>query len=310
MVKIAIAGGAGGVGSSLAFNLLLAREGDEVVLIDPREALVESHVMDLEQLLELEPGSTVRGGDLDDAVDADVLVISAGVPNRQTTSRGVYLVDNGRIVDEIAGAVPAGRSRIAIVVTNPVDPLVVRFRERTGMDRRRVLGYTVNDSLRLRTGISERLGVSAASVDAWSLGEHGDGHVPVFSRVAVGGEPAILTARDQDGAEAFLDGWFRRHVALDADRTSTWTSGRGVSRMIAALRNGGRERWPASIVLDGEYGIHGVAVSVPVRLGPGGAEEIEEWKLEPREQAGLEEAAGLVRSAVETLEGALVGERR
>jgi malate dehydrogenase len=309
-VKIAIAGGAGGVGSSLAFNLLLAQESDEIVLIDPNESLVESHVMDLEQLIELEPGSTVRGGDLDDASDADVLVISAAVPLTLAKSRGAYLVDNGRIVEVIASAVPLGWSGVAIMVTNPVDPLVVRFRERTGMERRRVLGYTLNDSLRLRTGISERLGVAAGSVLAWSIGEHGDGHVPVFSQVAVGGEPAILTTRDEQGAEAFLDGWFRRHVALDAGRTSTWTSGRGVSRMIAALRNGGGERWPASLVLDGEYGIHGVAVSVPVRLGSGGAEEIEEWKLEPREQARLEEAAGLVRSAVETLEGALVGERR
>lgn len=305
-MKIAIVGGAGGVGSSLAFNLLLARIGAEVVLIDPRIDHVRSHVMDLEQVLELCPGSTVRGGELDEIGAADVLVITAAVPLTMAATRQAYLLDNGRIVDEIAAGVPPGWDGVALMVTNPVDPLVLRFQRRTLLDRRRVLGYTLNDSLRLRTGASARLGVPAGAVEAWSLGEHGVGHVPVFSRLRVGSKPRALSVEDEAAAAGFLQTWFGRHVALDAGRTSTWTTGLGLTRMIAAIREGGDECWPASVVLDGEYGLDGVALSVPVRLGAAGATRIEEWRLHPRELEGLHRAAATVLAADNALREQLV----
>jgi malate dehydrogenase len=305
-VKIAIVGGAGGVGSSLAFNLLLARIGAEVVLIDPRIDHVQSHVMDLEQVLELCPGSTLRGGELDEIASAEVLVITAAVPLTLAATRRAYLLDNGRIVDEIAAAVPPGWDGVALMVTNPVDPLVLRFQRRTLLDRRRVLGYTLNDSLRLRTGASGRLGLPAGAVEAWSLGEHGEGHVPVFSRLRIGSEPRSLSGEDEAAAAGFLRTWFGRHVALDAGRTSTWTTGLGLTRMIAAIREGGDECWPASVVLEGEYGLEGVALTVPVRLGAGGATGIEEWKLGPSELEGLHRAAAAVRAAESALREELV----
>lgn len=308
-MKIAIVGGGGGVGSSLAFNVLLAREGDEVVLIDPRGELVQSHVMDLEQVLELSPGTTVRGGRLGEIEDADVLVITAAVPLTQADTRGAYLVDNGRIVDEVAAAVRPGWAGVALMVTNPVDPLVLRFQRRTLLDRRRVLGYTLNDSLRLRTGIAGRLGLAAGSVEGWSLGEHGDGHVPLFSRVRVDGEPRPLSSEDEAEVTEYLRTWFRRHVELDAGRTSTWTTGCGLMLMISALRDGGEECWPASIVLDGEYGLSDVALTVPLRLGLAGATQIDEWELEPRELEALRRAAAVVRHAAGSLEAELAGER-
>jgi malate dehydrogenase len=223
-------------------------------------------------------------------------------------TRQAYLLDNGRIVDEIAAAVPAGWDGVALMVTNPVDPLVLRFQRRTLLDRRRVLGYTLNDSLRLRTGASGRLGLAAGAVEAWSLGEHGEGHVPVFSRLRVDGEPRSLSEEDATAAGRFLRAWFGRHVALDAGRTSTWTTGLGLARMIAAVREGNDECWPVSVVLEGEYGLDGVALSVPVRLGRGGATRIEEWELDPRELEGLQRAAEAVRAAESALQEGLTEE--
>jgi malate dehydrogenase len=179
---------------------------------------------------------------------------------------------------------------VVIIVTNPVDPLTARLASRLG-DRRRVLGYTLNDSLRLRTAIGDARGVPASEVEAWVLGEHGDRAVPIFSRVRVGAEPVTLSASERGAASEFLRRWYRRHVALDSGRSSTWTSGAGVASMIAALAGGAGDPWVASVLLDGEYGLSGVAVGVPVVLGPRGVERVVEWELSPAELAALRDAA-------------------
>jgi malate/lactate dehydrogenase len=295
-VKVTIVGGAGGVGASTAFNLALMRGGHEVVIADNRPEMITSHVMDLEQVLEQAPGCSVRGGDLDDVPASDVVVLLSATPLTVGTSRLEYLGKNAAIAGELADAFPAGWGGIVLVVTNPVDPLVTRLQARTGFDRRRVLGYTLNDSLRLRTGLARALGTAPGGVEAWSLGEHGDMSVPLYSRVRVDGELVVPTAGQRAIAEDYLRNWYVRHVALDSGRSSTWTSGLGVARMITALGGTG-ELWPASLVLDGEYGVSGVAVTVPVTLGPGGAEQIHEWDLAGEEREALHASAEFVRLA-------------
>jgi len=299
-VKVTIVGGAGGVGASTAFNLVLLRGGHEIVLVDSRPEMVTSHVMDLEQVLEQSPGSSVRGGEPGDVRDSDVVVLLSSTPLTAGTPRIEYLAGNALIADELADGLPAGWNGAIVVVTNPVDPLVTRLQRRTGLDRRRVLGYTVNDSLRLRTGFAKALGVPPGSVEAWVLGEHGDESVPLFDRVAVNGAPVHPTPAQAAAAEEYYRSWYPIHVALDSGRSSTWTSGLGVARMVAALGGAG-ELWPASVVLEGEYGIDGVAVTVPVTIGHGGAAEIREWELEPAELQALRASAEFVRTAVDSI---------
>lgn len=299
-MKVTIVGGAGGVGASVAFNLVLMQGGHDVVLVDTRPAMITSQVMDLEQVLELSPGSTVRAGDADDANDADVLVLLSASPLTVGTSRLEYLAGNARIVDETGETLRDGWAGVVIVVTNPVDPLVTRLWQRTGLDRGRILGYTINDSLRLRTGLAKALGVRPGSVDAWVVGEHGDSSVPLFDRVTVDGAPVHPTGEQRAAAEEYFRNWYVRHVALDSGRSSTWTSGLGVARMVSAL-DGEGELWPASIVLEGEYGIEGVAVTAPVTIGKGGVVHVHEWELAPDDLAALHASARLVRSAVESV---------
>ena len=301
-VKVTIVGGAGGVGASTAFNLMLMRGGHEIVLVDARPEMITSHVMDLEQTLELSPGCAVRGGDESDVRDAGVVVLLSATPLTVGTSRLEYLTKNALIADELADLLESGWAGVVVVVTNPVDPLVTRLQRRTGLDRRRILGYTLNDSLRLRTGLAKALGVPAGSVEAWVIGEHGDLSVPLFDRVDVDGEHVRPTVEQAASAEEYLRTWYVRHVALDSGRSSTWTSGLGVARMVAAL-DGDGELWPASVVLDGEYGIEGVAVTVPVAIGRGGAEQIHEWELGPDDLDALRASAELVRAAAESIDG-------
>jgi malate/lactate dehydrogenase len=302
-VNVTIVGGGGGVGSATAFSLLLLEDAHDVVIVDRRPEMVASHVMDLEQVLEQGCTGTVRGGELGDIADADVVVISASAPLTVSATRLVYLLDNARIVEEIGRAIAARGRRDAVVllVTNPVDPLCTMLQRVTGLDRHRVLGYTYNDSLRFRTGIAESLGARPGSTRAWVVGEHGDGLVTLADRVDVDGDDVQLTEEQRSRAEGFLRTWYARHVSLDSGRSSTWTSGLGVARMVQAIARDTGETWPASAVLAGEYGIEGVAVGVPLALGREGARHILEWPLAPDELAALRRSADLVREAAERI---------
>jgi malate/lactate dehydrogenase len=259
-------------------------------VIDRRPQKVLSHVMDLEQVLGLGGGRSVRAGEYDDLDQADVVVVCAAEPLTENTSRSVYLEGNARIVAAIAERLQ-GWDGVLIMVTNPVDALCSRL----DGDRRKVLGYGLNDSLRLRTAIAQARGVAAERVDAWMLGEHGDAGVPVFSRVRIDGEPVTLSAEERATAHEFVRTWYRRHVALDSRRSSTWTTGAGVAHMIGALGAGGDT--VASVRLTGEYGIEGVSLGVPVTLGPGGVQAIHEWELTGEELAALHRAAEVILRA-------------
>jgi malate dehydrogenase len=294
--RVAIVGGGGGVGASAAFNLLLRPEPYAVTLVDAARHMAISHEMDLQHVIGLGATGSVSVGDVDAIPAADVVVMCASVPLTVNRSRSVYLDGNVGILDELAEAL-AGWDGVLVLVTNPVDPLATWLVRRTGLPRERVLGYTLNDSVRLRCAIADRLGVPRTAVDAWMVGEHGEGAVPLWSRVQVDGRDIAVPPEMRSAIVDELRDWYVTHVALDSGRSSTWTSGHGLARMVGAIVSGDDDApWPASIVLRGEYGLEDVAVSVPVSLGPEGARAIHEWPLADDELAGLRRAAESVRA--------------
>jgi malate dehydrogenase len=299
--RIAIVGGGGGVGASLAFNLLTAPAPYDVALVDGRSGMARSHEMDLQQVVAQGATGSVEIVELAAIADADVAVISAAVPLTLNTSRMVYLRDNAAVVGEVVAALPDGWPGVIAMVTNPVDPLCAWLQRRHGLDRRRLIGYTANDSLRLRTAIGDQLGVRSSEVDAWVLGEHGDRFVPLLDRVRVGGEPVALDEAQQDAAVRFVRHWYERHVALDSGRSSTWTTGRGLARMVAALASDEGELWPVSMVLEGEYGVSSAALTVPATLARGGVREVHEWDLTDEQRAAMGAAGEAVRAAAAAL---------
>lgn len=301
-MRVVIAGGGGGVGASVAFNLLLGPSDCEIVLLDVRREMVLSHAIDLEQVLEQGVTGTVRAGGEEDLASADVLVVSAAAPLTVNDSRMVYLEANARILASVTDLLPQAWAGLLLVVTNPVDPLCTWVQRRGGLDRRRVLGYTLNDSLRLRTGIGKVLGIGAGRVEAWTIGEHGELAVPLMDRVLVDRAAIELTERQTAEVAAFTDGWYRRHVALDSGRSSTWTSGLGVARMVSALLGPADPLpWPVSVVLAGEYGIDAISLSVPASIGRGGAERIHEWQLTGGQEEALRAGAAFVADAAARL---------
>jgi malate/lactate dehydrogenase len=301
--RIAIVGGGGGVGSSLAFNLLVRPEPYDVGLVDGHSGRARSHEMDLQQVVAAGASGSISVVGPDAVLAADVVVIAAAAPLTLNHSRMVYLRDNLEIVRKVTAAITAGWPGTIVMVTNPVDPLCTWLRGALGIDRRRIIGYTANDSLRLRTAVGDQLGVPSARVDGWVLGEHGDACVPLLDRIRVDGNPVALSAEQERAAVDFVRGWYVRHVALDSSRSSTWTSGHNVARMIAELLGPPTgDPWPVAVALEGEYGIDGVALSVPATLGDGGVAAIQEWDLSAEQDAAMRAAAEVVRDALGAVE--------
>jgi malate dehydrogenase len=300
-VRVVIAGAGGGVGASVAFNLLISEPHFEVVLLDSRREMLLSHLWDLEQVLEQGASGSIREGSADDVAEADVLVVTASAPLTVNQSRMVYLEANAAILRPLLDLLTPAWKGVLIIVTNPVDPLCSWAQRRTGLDRRRMLGYTLNDSLRLRTGAARALDVAPGSVGGWAVGEHGDLSVALLDRLEVDGGRVVLDQAQRAAVKQFLDGWYVRHVALDSGRSSTWTSGLGIARMVTTCATGEDELWPASVVLAGEYGITGVSLSVPVMLGAGGARAVLEWALTDEQREGLLAGADFVRAAADGL---------
>jgi malate/lactate dehydrogenase len=301
-MKVAIIGGAGGIGSSVAFSLLRTDTPYEIVIIDNRPNMIVSHVMDLQDALSLGGARCVVGGDMSDAADADIVVLSAAVPLTLNTSRDVYLKANADIVGGIVDQLfSAGFAGILILMTNPVDPLLTWVLKRTGWARERVLAYTLNDTQRFRTGIAQALAIAPQRVSCWVVGEHGAGQVPVFSSVTVDGAPIELTADQRALALDYADNWYVRHVALDSHRTSTWSSGIGGALMIEAIAHPSDRAFPASVVMQGEYGINGVSSSSPVILGAQGLVKVVEIPLDSEETLRMHEAAAKIGELAATL---------
>jgi malate/lactate dehydrogenase len=298
--RVAIVGGGGGVGASTAFNLLLRDAAYDVTLVDAARHMALSHEMDLQHVIAQGASGSIAVGGTDAIAEADIVVMCASVPLTINRSRSVYLDGNAGILGDLAEAL-TGWGGVLLLVTNPVDPLATWLVRRTGLPRERVLGYTLNDSLRLRCAIADRMGVSRTAVDAWMVGEHGDGAVPLWSRVRVDGRATDVPVDVRAAILAELRDWYVTHVALDSGRSSTWTSGHGLARMVDAVVAGDDAPWPASVVLRGEYGLEDVAVSVPVTLGPGGMQAVHDWPLADAEHAALRAIAGEIAAAADRL---------
>ncbi len=301
-MKIVLIGGAGGIGSSVAFNLLRTQTPYDVVIVDNRDNMITSHVMDLQDALSLGGARSIRGGDASDALDADIVVVSAGVPLILNTSRDIFLYDNAALLAGIVDPLVAGGWKgVFILMTNPVDPLLTWISRRTGWPRERLLGYTLNDTQRFRTGIAQALGVAPQSVSCVIVGEHGAGQVPLFASVRVDGVPVELTLAQREVALDYIDNWYLRHVALDSNRTSTWSSGLGGALMVEAVVHGGDVPFPASVILHGEYGVTGVSSSTPCLLGPTGLVRVIEEPLTAEEGETFIRVAGKISELADSI---------
>jgi malate dehydrogenase len=297
--------GAGNVGATCAQELA---RGDycDVALVDIKEGLAEGKALDVNQagaVLGYEPrvsGST----EYDITAGSDVVVITAGVPRTGDMSRDDLVSTNEKIVGSVTEQVvrqsPDG---ILIVVSNPLDAMCHVAKNVSGWPKERVFGMAgILDTARFSTFIAWATGVSVKDVTAMVLGGHGDQMVSVVSATTVGGVPLRKLLPDDRIAELVARTAKGGGELVGLLGTSAWYApGAAAAQMVDAIMLDEKRVLPCTAYLEGEYGIEGLYMGVPVKLGAEGIEEVIELDLSEDEQAQLRESAEAVREVVGVL---------
>ncbi len=295
--------GAGQVGGTTAHRLA-DKELCDVVLTDIIEGLPQGKGLDLAESGPIEGyDSRIQGtNDYKDTANSDIVVITAGLPRKPGMSRDDLLKTNYNIVKEVTEQVAKySPNSILIVVSNPLDAMAQTAYKVSGFSKNRVIGMAgVLDAARMRTFIAEALDVSVENVTAFVLGGHGDTMVPLGRNSTVAGIPlpellpkekidAIVERTRKGGGEI---------VNLLKTGSAFYAPSAAVVEMVEAVLKDKKKILPCAAYLEGEYGIKGLFVGVPVKLGARGIEQIIEIKLTPEEQAALEKSAASVRELV------------
>ena len=282
----------------------LAEKGicDEVVMTDIVEGLPQGLALDMNQSRPIEGFETrvVGSNGYEETAGSDVVVITAGVPRKPGMSRMDLLETNAKIVGDVTRKVAdASPDAVLIVVSNPLDEMTALAAEVSGFARERVMGQAgMLDTARFKHFLAEELGTSPSRVEAMTLGSHGDTMVPVPSMVKVDGKPLTEVA-DADTIERLVqrtrDGG-AEVVALLKSGSAYYAPSSAAAAMVEAVLGDTGEVMPVCAWVTGQYGIDGVYLGVPARLGRGGVTEVVELPLTDGELADLREAAEAVRS--------------
>jgi malate dehydrogenase len=307
--KIALVG-AGMIGGTLAHLAALKGLGD-VVLFDVVEGLPQGKALDLAAAGPVEGFDCVLRGtnDYADLAGADVCIVTAGVARKPGMSRDDLIGINAKIVKTVAENLKRyAPQSFVIVVSNPLDAMVTLMKRVTGFPKQRVVGMAgVLDSARYRTFLAWELGVSVTSVQALVLGGHGDDMVPIRSHTTVNGIPvaALVATERLDAIEKRVRGAGGEVVALLKTGSAFYSPASSALAMADAYLNDRKAVLPCAAYLEGEYGLHGLYVGVPVRIGAGGVEQVLEIALTAEERGALEVSASHVRELVEATDRVL-----
>jgi malate dehydrogenase len=297
--------GAGNVGATAAQEIA-RRDYAEVVLVDIKEGLPQGKALDLNQagpVIGYE-ATLVGSNGYEETAESDVVVITAGVPRRPGMSRDDLVTTNEEIVGGVTReAVERSPDAIIVVVSNPLDAMCHVAKNVSGWPRERVVGMAgILDTARFRTFIAWETGASTKDVTAMVLGGHGDQMVPVVSATAVGGVPLRRLVSDERISALVERTRKGGGEIVELLETSAWYApGAAVAQMVDAIMLDQKRVLPCTAHLEGEYGIDGLYIGVPVKLGAGGVEEIVELELSDDERAELGKSADAVRDVVGVL---------
>ena len=297
--------GAGATGATCA-EVLAQRDYAEIVLTDIKEGLPQGKALDINQMgpiLGFE--ATVTGtNDYANTAGSDVVVITAGLPRQPGMSRDDLVQTNEKIVKSVTEQIVASSpDAILIILSNPLDAMCHVAKSASGLPKERVFGQAgILDTARYRTFIAWETNASTKDVQALVLGGHGDQMVPVISSTTVGGVPLrklVSAERIQEMVERTAVGGGEIVKLLG---TSAWYApGAACAQMVDSILLDEKRVLPCTAYLEGEYGIDGLYMGVPVKLGRAGIEEIYEVDLDDSEREALGKSADAVRDVVGVL---------
>ena len=302
--KITIVG-AGNVGATAA-QVLATRDYADIALVDIKEGLPQGKALDINQMgaiLGYEP-RLFGSNDYDETAGSTVIVITAGLPRSPGMSRDDLVTTNEKIVADVtAKVIAASPDAILIVVSNPLDAMCHVAKSVSGWPRERVLGMAgILDTARFSAFIAWETGTSVKDVTAMVLGGHGDQMVPVVSATSIGGVPLRKLVSDER-IEAMVERTAKGGGEIvNLLGTSAWYApGAAVAQMVDSIMLDESRVLPCTTYLEGEYGIDGLYMGVPVKLGPRGIEQIVELDLDDAERNALQRSAAAVREVVDVL---------
>jgi len=297
--------GAGNVGATCA-QVLAMRDYADVVLVDIKEGLPQGKALDIDQMgavLGYEPN--VSGSNsYDETAGSSVVVITAGLPRSPGMSRDDLVSTNEKIVKDVTEKVIAqSPDAILIVVSNPLDAMCHVAKNVSGWPKERVFGMAgILDTARFSTFIAWATGASVKDVTAMVLGGHGDQMVPVVSATTVGGIP-LRKLVSEDEIQAMVARTAKGGGELvNLLGTSAWYApGAAAAQMVDSIMLDEKRVLPCTAYLEGEYGIDGLYIGVPVKLGSSGIEQIVELDLDAGELEALAKSTDAVRDVVGVL---------
>lgn len=303
--------GAGAVGTALAYASLIRESAREVVLYDIDEARVNAEILDLAHGTPFTGSSRISGGaDLDVVEGANVVVVTAGAKQHPGQSRLDLAGVNVEILRDLMPAlVERAPNAVFMLVTNPCDVLAVAAQRFSGLDPSRVFSSgTVLDSSRLRWRLAERLGVSASSVHAMIVGEHGDSEFPLWSQSRIGPIPIrewsddageTLTVEELD--EIADDVKNAAYTVIAGKGATNYAIGLSGARIVEAVLNDEGAILPVSSVLSDYHGVDGVALSVPSIVDAGGVSRVIDTPFSAEEERQLHHSAEAIRASLDAL---------
>ena len=299
--------GAGNVGATLA-QRLAELDLVDVALVDVVEGLAEGKALDLLQAGPIVGYDSQVVGSTDYGITkgSRAVVITSGLARKPGMSRDDLVNANAKIVGEVTKAVmKQSPEAILIIVTNPLDVMTELALRVSGLPRTRVIGMAgVLDTARFRTFLAQELKVSVRSVEAYVLGGHGDSMVPLRGVTTVAGVPVgqlIEAGRLEEIVQRTRDGGAEivRHLKTGS---AFYAPSASATQMVEAILLDRRQILPCAIRLEGEYGLEGVVVGVPVKLGSSGVEEVVQVELSEAERADLNSSAAAVRETIAVLD--------
>ena len=307
--------GAGNVGATAAQRIHELGYAD-VVLVDIIEDLPQGKALDM---LESGPvigsdANIIGSNSYETTADSDLVIITAGIARKPGMSRDDLLLTNMKIVGSVTREVVAHSPRcLVMVVSNPLDAMMHHAYEVSGFPKNRVFGMAgVLDTARFRTFIAQELDVSVEDVQAYVLGGHGDDMVPLVRYTTVGGIP-ITELLDQEKVDRLVQRARQgggEIVALLKAGSAYYAPSAAITQMAAAVLLDKKRILPCCVYLEGEYGINGLCMGVPVKLGAGGVEQVIEIKLTDEEKTALNKSAASVQELVEVMHKAQASEAK
>jgi malate dehydrogenase len=298
--------GAGNVGATTAQRIAEAGLAD-VVLVDIVEGLPQGKGLDLAEAAPVvgHDARIIGTNDYADTAGSDIIVVTSGIPRKPGMSRDDLISTNAGIVGGVVkAAAAASPDAVLIIVTNPLDVMCHVAMQASGFPRERVLGMAgILDSARFRTFIAMEMGVSVEDVHAFVLGGHGDTMVPLSRYSTVAGVP-ITELLPEDRVKAIEQRTAKggaEIVALLKTGSAYYAPAASTFEMVDAILRDRKRVLPCAVHLEGEFGVDGLFVGVPVVLGRGGFERVFEIKLTADEQAAFDKSAAAVRELVAVL---------